>query len=49
MGIRNFGLETQEGTIPDVAFRRGILLPLERYSKLASSCYEYTRLVQTYI
>ena len=31
------------GTIPDVAFRRGNLLPLERYSKLASSCYEYTR------
>ena len=40
---------TKQFWIPGVAFRRGNLLPLERYSRLANSCYEYTKLVQTYI
>jgi len=42
MGIKNFGLETPEyqktwGAIPDVAFGRGNVLPLERNSGLEHS------------
>ena len=46
--ITHHGAKTW-GTITDVAFRCGNLLPLERYSKLENNCYESTRLVQIYV